>query len=85
MKIVRTVVAYVLYLQEVSDLHRQVATSSSIAIALKELNDEGSHITVFRGWNNVSTTLHDQTTQTVDLGGSDQDDTIIKNENTLQL
>ena len=67
----------VLYLQEVSDL--QFATSSSIAITFEELNDEGSDTTVFRAWNTVSTSLHDQTThrQTVDLGGSDLDDTMI--------
>ena len=51
----------VLYLQEVSDL--QLAASSSIVIAFEELNDEGSDTTVFRAWNTVSTSLHDQTTQ----------------------
>ena len=49
----------VLSLQEVSDL--QVATSSSIAFGFEESNDEGSDTTVFRAWNTVSTSLHDQT------------------------
>ena len=40
----------------------KLATSSSNAIAFEELNDEGSHTTVFCAWNNVSTSLHDQTT-----------------------
>ena len=31
-------------------------------MAFEGLNDEGSHTTVFRDWNNVSTSLHDQTT-----------------------
>ena len=45
-----------------SERSTQLATSS-IAIAFEEdLNDEGSHTTVFRAWNNVSTSLHDQTT-----------------------
>ena len=48
----------VLYLQEVSEL--QLATSSSIAIAIEELNDEGSDTIVFRVWNTISTSLHDQ-------------------------
>ena len=48
------------YLQEVQST--QPATSSSIAIAFEELNDKGSHTTVFRAWNNVSTFLHNQTT-----------------------
>ena len=66
----------VLYLQEVSDLHsRQQAAAFSITF--EEFNDEGSHTTVFRAWNNVSTFLNDQATHRVDLGGSDQDDTII--------
>ena len=59
----------VLYLQQVSNL--QLATSNNIAVTFEELNDEGSDTTVFRTWNTVSTSLHDQTTQTVDLGGSD--------------
>ena len=41
---------------------KQLATSSSIAIAFEELNDGGSHTTVFCAWNNVSTFLHYQTT-----------------------
>ena len=41
----------------------QLATSSTFAIAFEELNDEGSHTTVFPAWNNVSAFLHDQTTQ----------------------
>ena len=31
-------------------------------MAFEELNDKGSHTTVFRAWNNVSKFLHDQTT-----------------------
>ena len=50
----------VLYLQEVRDL--QLATSSNIATAFEEFNDEGSDTTVFRAWDNVSTPFHDQTT-----------------------
>ena len=45
-----------------SERSTQLATSSSIALVFEELNDEGSHTTVFRAWNNVSTSLHDQTT-----------------------
>ena len=30
-------------------------------MTFEKLNDEGSHTTVFRAWNNVSTFLHDQT------------------------
>ena len=52
----------VLYVTTRSEGSTQLATSSSIAIAFKGLNDEGSHTTVFRAWNNVSTSLHDQTT-----------------------
>ena len=40
----------------------QLATSSSIAIAFEELTNGGSHTTVFRAWNNVSTSLNDQVT-----------------------
>ena len=43
-------------------------------MAFEELNDQGSNTTVFRAWNTVSTSLHDQTTHT-DIRGSNLDDT----------
>ena len=54
----------VLHLQEVK---RSTATSRSIALAFEGLNDEGS----------ACTFLHDQTTHTVGMRGSDLDDSIM--------
>ena len=73
-EIVSAVVAYCMYKKWTI---YTASNKQQHAIAFEELNDEGSHTTMFRAWNNVSTALHDQTTQTVDLGGSDLDDTII--------
>ena len=51
-----------------SERSTQLTTSNSIAIAFEELNDEGTLTTVFRAWNNVSTSLHDQTTHRQSIG-----------------
>ena len=62
-----------------SERSTKLATSSSIAIAFEDFNDEGSHITVFRvpGTTSARLSTTRQHTEEVDLGGSDQDDTII--------
>ena len=58
-KIVSAVDAYCIYKKCAISTARK---NSSIAISFKDLNDEGSHTTVFRARNNVSASVHNDPT-----------------------